>query len=64
MRVVAAATDPDKIEVSLTITMPLAQWKALSDQLPQRHPASELDHRISRIIHQCTRNFHEVNANG
>lgn len=48
------ASSPDEIEFTLSIRMPLADWKRLKEQLDTlKWPAMDISHSISDMITQA-----------
>jgi hypothetical protein len=43
-------TNPDSVLCTATITMPLAEWKRLSNELESKYPAWVLSNAISNIV--------------
>jgi len=59
MRAKATAENPDSIEFTVQITMPLGEWKLLREQLNNiRSPARQLSSEIIDIIIQAEKNFY------
>lgn len=52
-------TNPDLIECTLKITMPLGDWKNLKSQLDSKHPNRKLADMISRLVGKATVEFEE-----
>ena len=50
-------TDPDRIEVTLTVTMPLKTWKELREQLSKDHPSWEFGSKITDMVYQINEHF-------
>lgn len=55
MKALARVTAPNDVEVSITFTMPLAQWKKLREQMntadhPTRNPMWELTRKIQETV--------------
>ncbi len=42
--------EPDKINATLSMTMSLSNWKALSAQLQEKWPATDLFVAISKLL--------------
>jgi hypothetical protein len=59
MKAVFNVENPDDVEFTLTITMPLGEWKRLKDQLANSYPAWKLGHAISDMIRQADTHFHQ-----
>lgn len=51
--------DVDKIEATLTLTMPLKQWKELNAQLSSAHSSWKLSNLIDALIQKATSMFTE-----
>jgi len=51
------ATDPNKMEFTLEITMTLKDWRELDDQLSTAYPSWELASRITDMVQQATQHF-------
>jgi len=47
------ATDPNTIEFSLTMSMPLKDWRGMSDQLSEKWPSSTLASEIQSMVIQA-----------
>ena len=50
MKTYMKATNPDRIEFSLTITLELKEWKELQEQLSRDYPSWELSSKITSMI--------------
>lgn len=48
---------PDDVEMSLTVTMRLRDWTALSEQLANEYPSWELSAQIGRAVEQVRQTF-------
>jgi hypothetical protein len=48
---------PENIEVTLTMTMRLKDWNALSRQLANEWPSSDLSRTISDVTNQANKVF-------
>lgn len=51
------ATNPDDIEMTLTVTMSLRDWKKLKKQLTGEYPSLKLVSEISSMIYQAEKHF-------
>lgn len=49
-KVTAEFISTDNVEVTMTITMPMRDWKALRDDLPTRWPAWKIGSAISQVV--------------
>lgn len=59
IKAVLAAADPESIEMTLTITMPLKDWKALRKQLQDGYPAWKLGSMITSATLKAQEHFEE-----
>lgn len=50
-------TAPDRIDFTLTITMPLGDWKKLKTQLPHVYPASQINDKIYDMMRKAVKHF-------
>lgn len=50
--------NPDSIEVSLTLTMKLKDWKELREQLPEKWPAWDIGSAITDMVRQAEVRFY------
>jgi len=50
MKATFQVSDPDDIECSVKITMPLRKWRQLRDQLNSKWPSWELSSAISSML--------------
>ena len=57
MRTVFSLKQPEKIEATMTITMPLEEWKDLRDQLSDRWPASRFSDQIRDMVAKAEQVF-------
>lgn len=57
MKTYMKAADPDRIEMTLTVTMPLKQWRKLQEQLVSEYPSWDLSGQIADMVTQATRSF-------
>ena len=57
MRSSFTVENPDKIEFTLTMTMPLKDWKELQDQLKHEWPSIHLTSQINSMIFQAINTF-------
>lgn len=48
---------PKDIEMTLTITMPLAKWIALADRIGDEWPGSEFSALISQMVRHACKHF-------
>ncbi len=58
------AENPETIEMTLTVTMPLAAWRKLREQLGEGYPGWELRSAISGMVLHATKHFEGKTANG
>ena len=58
MRADFKVTNPDEIEMELTLTMSLKAWKELQEQLLGAWPAFTLARTISGMISQADKHFY------
>ncbi len=54
--------EPDKLEATIHITMPLSQWKELSAQLTNSYPSWKLSSVITSLVYQAQKTFVETDA--
>lgn len=54
------ATQPDAIEMTLTLTMPLGQWRELRDAQDKKYPGWRFAGLISRMIINAEANYVET----
>jgi hypothetical protein len=52
------ANKPDEIELTLTLTMTLDQWKRLKEQIPHEWPSSDIKSKIYDLVRQAERHFY------
>jgi len=57
MKTILKVVNPDKIEMELTITMPLSDWIDLDSQLSESWPSSELSHQITLMVIKAKKHF-------
>lgn len=50
--------NPDKIEMTMTVTMTLEEWKMISGLLPNRWPACDLSSAIQTMVSKATERFY------
>jgi len=50
---------PGKMECTLTMTMELATWKELNNQLADKYPSWQLSNVISKLLAEATKTFYE-----
>lgn len=50
-------TAPDSVDFTLSVTMPLREWRELAGQLSERWPSWELSRAINDMVRQATREF-------
>jgi len=50
MKAAFKATDPDNTEFTMTITMTLAGWKRLRNQLGQEYPGFGIADKIANMV--------------
>jgi hypothetical protein len=63
MRVNAQFINTGSVDVTLTITMPLSDWKRMSEQLPTRWPCSKLGEAINRVVRKLESNVADSDVN-
>ncbi len=57
------AENPNEIEMTLTVTMPLKEWKRLRDQLePRNYPSSLFFKKINELVNHAEEHFHPLNV--
>lgn len=59
MKAVLRTTNPDSIEMTLTITMEVRDWKRLRDQLESDYPGWRLSSAIRSLINKAESHFEE-----
>lgn len=59
VRAIIRPANPDKIEMTLTITMPLADWKDLRTQMSSAYPSWAFSSAISRLVNHAEEHFRE-----
>ena len=52
IRATGRLLDPGNIDVEITITMPLAQWEGIMDQLQNIHPSPALFSNLEGVLHK------------
>lgn len=57
MKIEYRATDPNTIELSMTITMSLADWSRLKEQLTASYPSWKLSDSIRNIMIEAHEHF-------
>lgn len=57
MRSTFKVEKPDTIELTMTITMSLKDWKQLSKDLQNTYPSWTLSGEINSMVHQASRNY-------
>ena len=57
MKIEYRAADPDTIELSMTITMSLADWSRLKEQLMQGYPLFRLSDPIRNMMIEAHEHF-------
>lgn len=55
--ITAKVEQPETAKVALTITMPLAEWKLLREQLTADYPAWKLSQAISGLVRHVEEHF-------
>ena len=50
--------NPDEIEATLKMTMPIGNWIRLKDQLENKWPSSDLNRTIAGLLLQVTQTFY------
>jgi hypothetical protein len=58
MKAKIKAQKPDEIEMELTLTMRLKDWKELRSQVQQAWPSWEVGSAISDLINQAEKHFY------
>lgn len=58
MRAKFQTESPDEISMTLTMTMPLGQWKKLRSQLAQDWPSWDVGRQISDMVRQAEEKFY------
>jgi hypothetical protein len=58
MKITFAAQSPNEIEFTLKITMPMKDWCALRDQLPEKWPSSRISLAVNRVITESQNVFY------
>lgn len=58
MKTTFAFVKPDEMQVAMTITMPLGEWRELRKLLPETWPAYELRRHILDVVQQAEKVFH------
>ena len=53
-------TNPGEIECTMAITMPLAAWKRLKEQLTGAHPSWKLQGAINELVYKAEKEFESV----
>lgn len=64
MRTVFKLQQPDTIEATMTITMPLNEWKALRTELSGRWPSSRLSDQIDVMVSKAEQIFVGTDEDG
>lgn len=49
---------PDEVQVSMTLTMSLKDWRRLREQLAAQYPAWYVGRAISELVGKATEAFH------
>ena len=49
--------NPDDIQMTLTVTMPLDAWKRLRSELPPTYPSWKLSSAIGNMVDSATKTF-------
>ena len=57
MRVFHRIENPDKVEVSLTITATVKELREIRDELSRKHPSWVLASAITDVVHDANRVF-------
>lgn len=57
MKTVFTLKQPENIEATMTITMPLEDWKVLRDQLIERWPAATFSDQIGVMVSKAEQIF-------
>ena len=57
MRTYFELHDINRIEATLSVTMPIGEWRALRAQLADQHPSWRFASAISNVIEQAERVF-------
>lgn len=50
--------NPDKIEMTMTVTMTLEEWKIISASLPAKWPSCDLTSAINSMVNQAVMRFY------
>lgn len=64
MRAKFTANRPDEIHFTLSMTMPLIEWRQLQEQLARAWPSSNLSHAITDMVWQATKSFEPKTPEG
>lgn len=57
MKVTALFVKPEEYELELTIRMPVKEWQAIADALPQAYPCGRLQQQVTDVLCKVTRQF-------
>ena len=57
MKALIKIVDPDKVEMSLTLSMPLEAWKVLRCQLEDKWPGWQLKEVITNMVIKAQTQF-------
>lgn len=57
MKTEMRVADPGKVEITLTVTMPLADWKRLKADLPAAYPGWKLSEAIGSAVRSVEQTF-------
>lgn len=58
MRSTFSIQDPDKIVATMTLTMPLKEWKQLKEQLSRDWPSYDFSRQISDLVGLAEKQFY------
>lgn len=59
IRIVAEPRDLSNIELTLSLTMSVAEWQQVHDQLIAKHPSWEVASRIAEVMRKLTAQVHD-----
>jgi hypothetical protein len=54
------AAQPDEIEMTLTLTMPLKEWREFAATIKQDYPGWKIKGIIQDLIDAANRHFHAI----
>lgn len=58
MKTQMTVTNPNDVEIELSVTMNLGKWKQLKKQLTDNYPSWDLSAKITDMIYQAEKNFY------